>query len=583
MDWRDRFRAGVVRSASRALRRPDRGVVVADHEGNDEAYAWDVERGTLRKVSDSGTAVLEAAIRPDGESIVYHRDITGSEFGHLHEVPFDGGSSTDLTPDVTEYATYGLHVADDVVVAGMAADDEQSLLIVRHGSAIVVAMPAAVMDLRLAPDGSRVAVAEAMDGLYGRTILRATTDGSEIDRLDYSWPGGIHGERVAMAVHRDGWLRPAIWTPGRGVEAIDVDLPGDVRAVDWSVDGSRMLLTQWYRASGSLASYDLRSGALSPLASPGGAPAEWLAAELHGDAATAVWSDAQHPWSVWEVDGADVRRLLTVSASNEFPGAEWENVEFASADGTPIQGWLLRPPGTGPWPTILHGHGGPTGAFAPWFSPYSQAWVDNGFAFLTVNYRGSTTFGDDYREALTRHIGEVDVADMMAGHAWLISSGIADPIRIIVNGYSYGGYLALQCPALHPSAFAAAIAGAPVADWLLSKEDQNAFLDAYDRALFGAEGPESDALKRGASPRTYVERYDAPVLITTPSEDTRTPLRPIQAFVDDMRGAGKPVRLQLLDGGHAGVGADQDIAMMESWLEFADDILRKASGRIGRA
>jgi dipeptidyl aminopeptidase/acylaminoacyl peptidase len=80
-----------------------------------------------------------------------------------------------------------------------------------------------------------------------------------------------------------------------------------------------------------------------------------------------------------------------------------------------------------------------------------------------------------------------------------------------------------------------------------------------------------------------VERYDAPVLITTPSEDTRTPLRPIQAFVDDMRGAGKPVRLQLLDGGHAGVGADQDIAMMESWLEFADDILRKASGRIGRA
>jgi dipeptidyl aminopeptidase/acylaminoacyl peptidase len=581
MDWRDRFRAGVVRAAARASRRPDRGVIVADHEGNDEAYAWDVETGALRKVSDSGTAVLEAAIRPDGASIVYHRDPTGSEFGHLHEAPFDGGASTDLTPDLPEYANYGLRVAGDVVVAGMAAGDDQSLLIVRPGSATVAPMPTVIMDLRLAPDGSTVAVAEAMDGLYGRTILRATEDASEVDRLDHSWPGGIHEGRVAVAVHRDGWLRPAIWTPGRGVDAIDVELPGDVRPESWSDDGNRILLSQWHRASGSLASYDVRSGVLSRLASPGGAPAEWLAPELHGDAATAVWSDAQHPWSVWAVDDTNARRLLTVSATSDFRGADWENVELASADGTPIQAWLLRPQGSGPWPTILHGHGGPTGAFAPWFSPSSQAWVDNGFAFLTVNYRGSTTFGDDYREALTRHIGEIDVADMMAGHAWLLASGVADPDRIIVNGYSYGGYLALQCPALHPGAFAAAIAGAPVADWLLSGEDQNAFLDAYDRALFGAEGAETDAMKRRASPRTYVERYAAPVLITTPSEDTRTPLRPIQAFVGDMRRAGKSVRLELLEGGHAGVGTDQEIAMMESWLEFAGDIVRGASGRIG--
>jgi hypothetical protein len=212
MDWRDRFRAGVVRAAGRASRRPDRGVIVADHGGNDEAYAWDVETGALRKVSDSGTAVLEAAIRPDGASIVYHRDTTGSEFGHLHEAPFDGGAKTDLTPDLPEYATYALQVADDVVVAAMAAGDDQSLLIVRPGSTAVVPMPAVVMDLKLAPDGSTVAVAEAMDGLYGRTVLRATTDGSEIDRLDYSWPGRIQGGRVAVAVHRDGWLRPAIWT-----------------------------------------------------------------------------------------------------------------------------------------------------------------------------------------------------------------------------------------------------------------------------------------------------------------------------------------------------------------------------------
>ncbi len=104
------FGRGFVWAATRARERPDRGVIIADHEGNEEAYAWDVATGELRKISDSGTAVLEAAIRPDGESIVYHRDTTGSEFGHLHEVPFGGGSPRDLTPELPEYAAFTVRV-----------------------------------------------------------------------------------------------------------------------------------------------------------------------------------------------------------------------------------------------------------------------------------------------------------------------------------------------------------------------------------------------------------------------------------------------------------------------------------------
>ncbi len=71
-----------------------------------------------------------------------------------------------------------------------------------------------------------------------------------------------------------------------------------------------------------------------------------------------------------------------------------------------------------------------------------------------------------------------------------------------------------------------------------------------------------------------MDRYTAPVLISTPLEDTRTPLRPIEAYVDDMRSAGKEVRLDLLEGGHAGVGTEQNIRMMESWIEFARRIVQ---------
>jgi dipeptidyl aminopeptidase/acylaminoacyl peptidase len=581
VDWRDRFRAGSIYAASRARGNPGRGVVISDHEGNEEAYAWDVASGALHRISTSGTAVLEAAIRPDGASIVYQHDTTGSEFGHLHEVPFEGGAAVDLTPELPEYAIEFLRVSGDVVTAIAASLDEQSLLCVQRGAEPARwPQEAVVMDAHVAPDGSIIAIGEAMDGLYGRTVVRSLVDGSEVGRLDMSVPMAIHDDRIAVALHRDGWLRPALWRPGRDPEPIRVDLDGDVQPAALSVDGRTLLLSQWHRAHGSLFLFDLETESLMPVDGGVGAPSPWATPELHAGSATATWSDAERPWHVVELGPGPRRTLLSVARQDAYPGATWRDVEFSSGDGTEVQGWLLTPPGDGPWPTILYAHGGPTSVMPSVFSAICQAWVDNGFALLSVNYRGSTTFGDAYREALTRHVGEVDVQDMVAGHAWLVSSGIADPDAVIVNGYSYGGYLALHCPALHPDMFAAGIAGAPVADWLLMGEDQTALLDAYDRALFGGDRADTAELHRRASPRTYVDRYRAPILITTPEADTRTPLRPIQAFVDDMRTAGKEVRLDLLRGGHAGVGPEQMIAMMESWLAFAGEVIARRPARI---
>ena len=128
----------------------------------------------------------------------------------------------------------------------------------------------------------------------------------------------------------------------------------------------------------------------------------------------------------------------------------------------------------------------------------------------------------------------------------------------------------------HPDLWAAGIAGAPVTDWVLSGEDQNVSLSAYDVALFGPDTPEVQELKVRASPRTHIANFAAPVLITTGEADTRTPLRPIQVFVDEMRAAGKEVTLDLVRGGHVGIGPEQWIAMMESWIAFANRIVASA-------
>lgn len=576
MDWRERFRAGAITSASRARANPRRGVVISDRDGNDEAYAWDVETSELRRLTDSGTAVLEAAITPDGSSIVYLRDTTGSEFGHLHRVPFEGGDSVDLTPELDEYVAYEIHVTEAVVVAIAAFADGQRLLCIRDGEARLWPQDALVSSIAVAEDGSIAAIGEPMDGMIGRTVVRSLTDGREMDRLDRSVPLAIRGKEIAVGLHRDDWLRPGTWTPGIEPRTLPVDVPGDVVPVAWSDDGSRMLLFQQHRASGGLFLHDLGSGTTERLETPIGAPSPWNRPELHGKAASTIWSDPEHPWSVIEADRSGSRTLLTAARRERYPGTVWRDVSFPSEDGTEIHGWLITPPGDGPWPAILYSHGGPTAAAGPTFHPMCQAWADSGYALLSVNYRGSTTFGDAYREALTGDIGGVDVADMVAGRRWLVEAGIAAPDQVILNGYSYGGYLTLQCMAIHPELWAGGIAGAPVADWIGVGEDQNASLDAYDQALFGPDTPESHAHKVRASPLTYVERFAAPLLITTPEADTRTPLRPTQAFVDALRAAGKEVTLDLIKGGHVGVGPEQEIAMLESWIEFARRITQPA-------
>jgi dipeptidyl aminopeptidase/acylaminoacyl peptidase len=584
VDWRDRFRAGVIDAATRARENPARGVVISDRDGNDEAYAWDVETGTLRRVSDSGIAVIEAAITDDGESIVYLRDTTGNEFGHLHRVPFEGGDAVDLTPDLAEYVAFEIRASGGTVTAIAGFADGQRLLVIRDGGSHVWDQEGTPLGVVLADDGSWIAIGEPMRGLIGRTVVRSLTDGSEIGRLDYSVPWAAHGRQLAVALHRDGWLRPGIWSPGEEPRELDVDIPGDVVPADWSDDGRTLLLFQQHRANGGLFLLDLESGAVEALGMPAtGAPSPWNRPELHGTAATTVWSDARTPWSVIEAGRDGGRILVQASEHPDYPGAEWRDVEFASEDATPIQGWLITPDGAGPWPAIVYSHGGPTSVATPTFHPMNQTWVDGGYALLSVNYRGSTTFGDDYREALTGDVGGVDVADLVAGHRWLVETGVARPDLVIVSGYSWGGFLTLQCMATHPELWAGGIAGAPVADWILAGEDQNATLDAYDAALFGPDSPETRALKVRASPRTYVEAFSSPLLISTPEADSRTPLRPTQAFVDDMRAAGKDVTLHLLKGGHTGVGPEQWIELMESWIEFADRIVETRSARIGGA
>ena len=103
MDWRDRFRAGQVLGAAIARRNPGRGLVLSDRDGNEEAYAWDAVTGELRRLTDAGTAVLEAAASPDGASIVYLRDGFSYELKELVDLDLKGLLTFECEPVDDQY------------------------------------------------------------------------------------------------------------------------------------------------------------------------------------------------------------------------------------------------------------------------------------------------------------------------------------------------------------------------------------------------------------------------------------------------------------------------------------------------
>jgi len=128
--------------------------------------------------------------------------------------------------------------------------------------------------------------------------------------------------------------------------------------------------------------------------------------------------------------------------------------------------------GAGPWPVVVACYGGPhvqyvAESWAMTVDLRSQFLRAQGFLVLKVDNRGSARRGLVFEAPIRGRMGEVEVADQVAGVEWAAAQGLADPKRVAVSGWSYGGYMALKCLAGRPDVFHSAVSGAPVTDWAL--------------------------------------------------------------------------------------------------------------------
>ena len=230
-----------------------------------------------------------------------------------------------------------------------------------------------------------------------------------------------------------------------------------------------------------------------------------------------------------------------------------------------------------PLPTLFLVHGGPASHDADSFSPTVAAWVDAGFAVVRVNYRGSTGYGTGWRDAIEHRVGLTELDDLLAVRGWAVSSGLADPARIVLSGDSWGGYLTLLGLGVSPSAWSVGIAGVPVADYLTAYADEMEGLRAYDRSLFGGSPDEVPDRYERSSPITYVDDVTAPVLILAGANDPRCPIRQIDNYVERLRSRAFDVEVYRFDAGHGTLVIEERIKQVAAQLDFARRHLTSAN------
>jgi dipeptidyl aminopeptidase/acylaminoacyl peptidase len=196
--------------------------------------------------------------------------------------------------------------------------------------------------------------------------------------------------------------------------------------------------------------------------------------------------------------------------------------------------------------------------------------VDAGFAVVEVNYRGSTGYGSAWRDAIEGRPGLTELADVAAVHDWAVSSGLADPARCVVNGWSWGGYLTLLALGTQPERWAAGVSGVPVADYLTAYADEMEQLRAFDRALFGGSPDSVRERYVQASPLTYVDAVRVPLLVLAGENDPRCPIKQVDNYLDALAERGD-VRYEVLrfDAGHGSLVVEQTIQHTAAEIAFA--------------
>ncbi len=253
-------------------------------------------------------------------------------------------------------------------------------------------------------------------------------------------------------------------------------------------------------------------------------------------------------------------------------------LDYVSKDGTKVQGIVTYPIGydsARTYALMVIPHGGPDAVVLDDFNWMGQFFADNGYLVLQPNFRGSIGYGRDFYAGNRNAFGQTDFEDIMAGIDKLIETKIADKDRLVIGGWSYGGYIA-NWAITQTDRFKASISVAGVSN-LVSLYGQHEFsnrkVGLWEYKALPIDNVEN---YRKASPIFFVKKVETPLLILHGANDDRSPTLQAWEMYRAMKDADKEVEMIIYPrAGHSISNPIQFKSVLTNWLEWADKHVRR--------
>jgi dipeptidyl aminopeptidase/acylaminoacyl peptidase len=408
-----------------------------------------------------------------------------------------------------------------------------------------------------ANDNSDIFLVEARAGQTPRAVV--TSPGT--DHAPAFSPDGKWIAYVAGGEPKDIWYATThlavVPVAGGEPRALTLDLDRNVEAPRFAPDGKAIYFLIEEGGNGHLARIPAAGGPIERVVD-GDRVVQAYSLAPHGEIAV-LESTPQRPFEISAVSAADKGagspRRLTRTNDAFLAGirlGEVKRFQATSADGTKIDAFLTLPPGARPGvklPTILRIHGGPTAQYDTAFQTEWQMLAAHGFAVVASNPRGSMGYGSAFSRAIWADWGNKDYQDVMSAVDGAIAMGVADPDRLGVGGWSYGGILTDHV-LTKTQRFKAATSGASEVNYLA-----NYGTDHYQKeweAELGLPWQHPEAWTR-ISPFFRVDRITTPTLILGGAEDVNVPLLNAEQLYQALRRLGRDTELVIYPGQSHGI------------------------------
>lgn len=480
---------------------------------------------------------------PDGTRLAYTDD------GRVKVVAARGG----VPVDVCE-ASGPVWLDDDRLIVGIGRDDKTVLAVV----AVTDAWPQPLAQVGadyvtavVSPDRTQVAYTVFHHDDLNCTSLHVVDVATGASRVVVHEPGfqlrgpvwSPDGTQLVFAGEQPGWYEVFVVQTSNGAAARQLTTAGaDFGELAFTADGSSLIGVRTRRGVADLVAIDGASGTVSVLAEGG----TWSSPQLLADGSVAaVHESFASPARVCLVatDGAQRDLFNPVSASvRTAPHIVPQHVSYPSLDGMEVHGWLYRPAGasaTAPCAAVVQPHGGPTSVTGDEWDGVAQYFLDKGYAWFAINFRGSTTFGREFERANHGVWGVADTHDCLAAFDHLATLDWVDPTRVAIFGGSYGSYMALHSVVDDPDTrFACAVAKYGDCD-ILTSWAQGDLLGRLDLERMMGQPGDARVEYTAGSPIHRIGNLAVPILIAHGELDERVSPKQSQELVEALRREGK--------------------------------------------